>query len=108
LRQVYTKDFNLTSEQVMELFSGPAFLPWNRMGNLKGWMGPLSPHWMQAQRDLQKRIVHRMREYGMRTVLPAFSGLVSLSSTGVGMHSLRFGYVGASRHGEAVSQCIHY
>jgi hypothetical protein len=25
-------------DQVLELFSGPAFLPWNRMGNLRSWM----------------------------------------------------------------------
>ena len=30
--QTYTLDFNLTEAQVLELFSGPAFLPWNRMG----------------------------------------------------------------------------
>ena len=32
--QTYTLDFNLTEAQVLELFSGPAFLPWNRMVRL--------------------------------------------------------------------------
>jgi hypothetical protein len=36
--QTYTEAFNLTSDQVIELFAGPAFLPWNRMGNIRSWM----------------------------------------------------------------------
>ena len=57
-------DFGLSPEQVSALFSGPAFAPWNRMGNLKGWMGPLPTTWIEDQRQLQKKIVARMREFG--------------------------------------------
>lgn len=74
--ETYTKDFNLTTLQVLDLFSGPAFLPWNRMGNIQGWMGPLSIAWIEEQRKLQKKIVKRMREFQMTPILPAFSGLV--------------------------------
>jgi alpha-N-acetylglucosaminidase len=38
--------------------------------------GPLPLAWMEQQRDLQIKILKRMREFGMRPVLPAFSGLV--------------------------------
>lgn len=27
--------------QILNSFSGPAYLPWQRMGNLDGWFGPL-------------------------------------------------------------------
>ncbi|KAL0482365.1 alpha-N-acetylglucosaminidase-NAGLU [Acrasis kona] len=57
-------------------FSGPAFLPWNRMGNLIGWAGPLSSHWLSTQLDLAKQIVKREREFGMKPILPAFNGYV--------------------------------
>ena len=32
---------SFTKEEVGEHFAGPAFLPWGRMGNLRGWGGPL-------------------------------------------------------------------
>jgi len=34
-------------------FTGPAFLAWNRMGNLHGWAGPLPPAWHLKQLYLQ-------------------------------------------------------
>jgi hypothetical protein len=57
------------------------------MGNIRGWGGVyeaagvtgLTPHWMEAQRQLQKKIVARERSLGMRTVLPAFAGHVPLA-----------------------------
>lgn len=57
-------------------FTGPAFLPWNRMGNVNLWDGPLSPSWMQAQLVLGQRIYARMVSLGMTPVLPAFAGHV--------------------------------
>jgi alpha-N-acetylglucosaminidase len=61
---------------VDSFFSGPAFLPWNRMGNLYHWAGPLTDHWMDIQLELQKKILERERAFGMLPVLPAFSGFV--------------------------------
>jgi alpha-N-acetylglucosaminidase len=63
-------------EEVGELFAGPAFLPWNRMGNLQQWLGPLPQYWIEAQRNLQIQVLAQMRSFGMTPVLPAFSGLV--------------------------------
>ena len=60
---------NLTSADMAAFFSGPAFLPWQRMGNLQAWGGPLTPHWLTAQRDLQLQILARMRSFGMVPVL---------------------------------------
>lgn len=47
-RRVWWK-WNLTEAELAEHFSGPAFLAWQRMGNLRGWGGQLSDHWMLAQ-----------------------------------------------------------
>ena len=57
-------------------FTGPAFLAWNRMGNMQFWGGPLSENWHEMQISLQHQILNRMREFGMTPVLPAFSGRV--------------------------------
>jgi alpha-N-acetylglucosaminidase len=56
--------------------SAAPFLPWQRMGNIAGHDGPLSPRWIERKHQLQRRILARMRELGMKPILPAFSGYV--------------------------------
>ena len=68
--------FGLSQEDIDNHFTGPAFLPWGRMGNLRKWGGPLGPHWYKIQVQLQQRILERMRNLGMIPVLPAFAGQV--------------------------------
>ena len=48
----------------------------SRMGNIRGWGGPLSSSWHSNQLALQHKILDRMREFGMTPVLPAFAGHV--------------------------------
>ena len=64
----------LSEMDINDYFSGPAFLAWQRLGNLKRWGGPLDNDWITAQRDLQLQILARTREFGMTNVLPGFSG----------------------------------
>ncbi|KAJ6784599.1 hypothetical protein PWT90_10230 [Aphanocladium album] len=64
---------------ILEFFSGAAFQPWNRFGNIHGtWGGEglLSRAWIDQQFALQKKIVARMLELGITPVLPGFSGFV--------------------------------
>lgn len=75
-RRVFTGHFNLSSAQVDDFFTGPAFLAWNRMGNVQSWSGPLSEHWHSQQETLQKVILARMRAFGMYPVAPGFGGHV--------------------------------
>ena len=85
--KVYRETFGLSRADMDAHFAGPAFLAWGRMGNIRGWGGVyesagitgLTPHWMEAQRQMQKQIVARERSLGMRTVLPAFAGHVPLA-----------------------------
>jgi len=70
------RHFGLTEEEVDEHFAGPAFLPWGRMGNLRGWGGPLPRSWHKLQVELQHQILERMRGLGMLPVLPGFAGQV--------------------------------
>jgi len=66
----------ITSAELNGYFGGPAYLPWQRMGNVDGWPAPLPQSWMRKQKDLQIQILERMRSFGMKAVLPGFSGHV--------------------------------
>eukprot|EP00095_Tigriopus_kingsejongensis_P010192 maker-scaffold105_size367834-snap-gene-2.46 protein:Tk10192 transcript:maker-scaffold105_size367834-snap-gene-2.46-mRNA-1 annotation:"PREDICTED: alpha-N-acetylglucosaminidase-like" len=68
--------YNITELDLQDYFAGPAFLPWNRMGNLDGWGGPLTQGWHNFTLELQHQILERMRGLGMTPVLPAFAGHV--------------------------------
>ncbi len=57
-------------------FVGPAYFAWGWMGNIDGWGGPLPQSWIDSHRELQKKILARMRSLGMTPVLPAFTGHV--------------------------------
>ena len=76
--QVY-RSYGLTDEDLDGFFSGPAYFSWFWMGNLDGWGGPLPKSWKESHRDLQKKILDRERELGMKPVLPAFTGHVPSS-----------------------------
>jgi len=41
--------FGITVEDLQEHFSGPSFLAWNRMGNLRGYAGPLPQSYIDDQ-----------------------------------------------------------
>lgn len=74
----------LSKESVREFFTGAAYLPWHRMGNLNSWSGPLTDEWQKGQIELQHKIINRMRELGMKPVAPAFAGFVPMDF--VAMH----------------------
>ena len=43
------KDFGMTEDQIRAYFTGPAHLPWHRMGNLDGFLGPLPQAYISNQ-----------------------------------------------------------
>lgn len=65
-----------SSEEVNKFIAGPAFLAWWAMNNLEGWGGPNPDSWYAQQEELQKKILKRMREFGIDPVLPGYSGMV--------------------------------
>ena len=65
-----------TKDEINELIAGPAFQGWWLMNNLEGWGGPNPDSWYKQRETLQKQILKRMREYGIRPVLPGYSGMV--------------------------------
>lgn len=65
-----------TKDEINEFIAGPAFQGWWLMNNLEGWGGPNPDNWYKQRETLQKKIVKRMREYGIHPVLPGYSGMV--------------------------------
>lgn len=70
------KELGLTDDEIDEHFTGPAFLSWLRMGNIRGWAGPLSQNWHERSLKIQSYLVNEMENLGMIPILPAFAGYV--------------------------------
>ena len=70
------ESFGFHRDSLKTFFTGPAFLPWHWMGNINRHGGPMPQSWIDAQQELQKKILGRMRELGMTPIVPAFSGFV--------------------------------
>ncbi len=70
------KQFGMTDKEIRAFFTGPGHLPWQRMGNLDRFHGPLPQSFIDNQFTLQKKILLRERAFGMKPILPAFAGNV--------------------------------
>ncbi|QNL49556.1 alpha-N-acetylglucosaminidase [Olivibacter sp. SDN3] len=70
------REFKLSDDEIRNFLANPAFMAWQWMGNLEGWGGPLSQHWIDSHLELGKRILKRQRELGMKPILQGFSGHV--------------------------------
>lgn len=70
----------MNREDIDSFIAGPAYQPWMLMNNLEGWCGPNSENWYESQRQLQQKILERMREFGMKPVFPGYSGMIPSGS----------------------------
>jgi len=70
------REAGLSDPELADYFSGPAFTPWQRMGNIEGYRAPLPAAWIDKKKTLQRKILARMRGLGMTPILPAFGGYV--------------------------------
>lgn len=62
-------------ERITRFVAGPGFQAWWLMNNLEGWGGPVSDEWLERQLELERRILDRMRAFGMKPVLAGYSGM---------------------------------
>ena len=74
-KNVLTK-LGYSKDEINDFVSGSGFTAWWLMNNLEGWGGPNPDSWYVQQAELQKKIVKRMREYGIHPVLPGYCGMV--------------------------------
>ena len=74
-QKVYN-DMGITNQELADFFTGPAFLPWQRMGNIYKHDGPLPQSYIDQSMELQKQILTRMKQLGMTPIVPGFAGIV--------------------------------
>lgn len=74
--QALWRELGLSDTELADYFSGPAFTPWHRMGNIEGYLAPVPQAWIEKKNKLQVQILGRMKELGMTPILPAFGGYV--------------------------------
>ena len=73
LKRVFEK-LGVSKENVGKYFTGPAYFPWNKMGNITGWDGPAPESYYKKQIELNHKILQRMKELDMHPIVPAFAG----------------------------------
>ncbi len=66
-------------EQSLEFLCGPAHMPWLLMANIQKVGGPMPEEWFTRVVELQRRILKRMKEFGMEPMLQGFFGMVPTS-----------------------------
>ncbi|MBS1704723.1 MAG: alpha-N-acetylglucosaminidase C-terminal domain-containing protein [Armatimonadetes bacterium] len=74
--QTVWRQYGLTDAQIRAHFVGPAFRPWQWMGNVDSHGGPMPQDWIDRQAALQQKILNREFELGMKPVTPAFASFI--------------------------------
>jgi len=74
--QAVCRQLGMTEDEITEFLAGPPYLPFQWMGCLDGWGGPLPKAWIAQHEQLGKRVLARQRELGMTPVLQGFTGHV--------------------------------
>ncbi|NWK57481.1 alpha-N-acetylglucosaminidase [Verrucomicrobiaceae bacterium N1E253] len=75
LERVWLK-MGLSRQEIEAYQTGPAHLPFHRMGCIRQVGGKLSADWHQSQIKLQHHVLKRMREIGIEPVVQGFAGFV--------------------------------
>ncbi|KAG0024129.1 hypothetical protein BGZ81_007821 [Podila clonocystis] len=80
VRRFY-ENLGLTRVELNSFIGGPAFMPWQRMGNTQGSWGyendtQFKNDWIDSQWELQQLIIERMKILNITAILPAFNGFV--------------------------------
>ncbi|MGI8869495.1 MAG: alpha-N-acetylglucosaminidase TIM-barrel domain-containing protein [Mycobacteriales bacterium] len=75
LLRVYV-ELGLTDEEARAFIGGPGYLPFHFMGCVENFGRTLPTSWLEPHRVLGASIIEREREFGMRPVLPGFTGHV--------------------------------
>lgn len=65
-----------SEKETADFIAGPAYTAWWLMGNLEGWGGPMPQTQIDARRELTRKILQRMRQFGMEPLMPGFFGMV--------------------------------
>jgi alpha-N-acetylglucosaminidase len=72
--QAVCRKLGMTEQEIDAFLPGAPYLPFCWMGCLDGHGGPLPKDWIPLHVELEKRILMRERELGMKPVLQGFTG----------------------------------
>lgn len=70
------RQLDLTEDEINEFYTGPAHLPWQRMGNIVSHDGHLNDDWHLFQIELQHKILDAYESIGMTPICPGFAGFI--------------------------------
>lgn len=71
--EVY-REYGLNQTDIDAHFAGVGFFAWQRMGNIRGWGGPLSTSFIHFASNLQQQMIKALNELGIAVALQAFDG----------------------------------
>jgi alpha-N-acetylglucosaminidase len=74
--QAVCRRLGMSDAEIAAFLAGPPYLPFQWMGCLDGYGGPLPKRWIARHEELEKKILARQRELGMTPVLQGFTGHV--------------------------------
>lgn len=77
--QAVMRTLGMNEDTIRSFFAGPPYLPFQWMGCLDSWGGPLPQGWIDQHAELQRKILARERELGMTPVIQGFTGHVPAS-----------------------------
>jgi len=70
------RELGYPEARIAAFIPSSAFAPWWHMGNLEGAGAPVSAGRIAREAELGRKIVSRLRELGIRPVVPGFTGLM--------------------------------
>jgi alpha-N-acetylglucosaminidase len=77
------KKIGLKDNNIKDFFTGPAYHPWNRMGNITNWDSQVPTSYYAKQLKLTHQVLQRMKDLGMQPIIPAFAGFVPKELTAI-------------------------
>ena len=63
-------------DDVNSFVCGSAYYGWFFMNNLTAWGGPQPESWYKQQNALARKVLSRMKEFGMMPVVPGYVGMI--------------------------------
>ncbi|MFC7309737.1 alpha-N-acetylglucosaminidase [Streptomyces monticola] len=70
------QDFGYSDTEARTWLPAPSHQPWWLLQNMSAYGGPMSPELIAKRTELGRRICDRLRELGMKPVLPGYFGTV--------------------------------
>lgn len=75
-KEVLTGTYGYTLDEVNSFVCGSAYYGWFFMNNLTAWGGPQPESWYTQQQALGRKIFQRMKDFGMKPVIPGYVGMI--------------------------------